>query len=90
MSDSVWQALIEALADGGVPDPHAALETLASCGVEVNDLSPGQVVDVVLSSPDSPLFGRGSYHGTYDGIPNCWFSSDGKVYAPDGSCVGGY
>ncbi|WP_433202651.1 hypothetical protein ACQP00_32725 [Dactylosporangium sp. CS-047395] len=35
-----------------------------------------------------PQFGSGGYHGDYNGVPGCWYSSDGYVYAPDGSRIG--
>jgi hypothetical protein len=35
-----------------------------------------------------PQFGSGGYHGTYNGVPNCWYSSDGYVYGPDGNRIG--
>jgi hypothetical protein len=38
--------------------------------------------------PRSPHFGTGGYHGEYNGLPGCWFSSDGYVYDPSGNRVG--
>ncbi|GAA3216894.1 hypothetical protein ACFO1B_15695 [Dactylosporangium siamense] len=35
-----------------------------------------------------PHFGSGGYYGDYNGVAGCWYSSDGYVYAPDGSRIG--
>ncbi|MBD0368893.1 MAG: hypothetical protein ICV53_22645 [Flavisolibacter sp.] len=35
---------------------------------------------------DEPKFG--GYSGSYSGINNCWYSSDGYVYDAAGNCVG--
>ncbi|MER6386715.1 hypothetical protein ACWDBD_31975 [Streptomyces sp. NPDC001118] len=43
------------------------------------------------AAPDPDVrFGSGGYSGSYDGIADCWFSSDGYVYAPDGTRVGAH
>ncbi|MFD0212008.1 hypothetical protein ACFVH9_23595 [Streptomyces hirsutus] len=96
MSDA-WDAFLDALSDIGVPHPVDALSALAGSGVDLEALTPAQVAEIIseLNGNAQPggaghdiRFGQGGYHGTYNGIPNCWFSSDGKVYAPDGTCVG--
>ncbi|MPY63688.1 hypothetical protein [Streptomyces spongiae] len=96
MTDA-WDAFLDALTDAGVSNPVDALSALAGSGVDLDALTPAQVAEIISElNGDSQSsdaghdvrFGKGGYHGTYNGIPNCWFSSDGKVYAADGTCVG--
>lgn len=37
-----------------------------------------------------PTLHFGGYSSDYDGIKNCWYSSDGRVYDPMGNCIGTY
>jgi hypothetical protein len=37
-----------------------------------------------------PPFGSGGYNGDYNGVPDCWYSSDGYVYGPDGQRIGAH
>ncbi|MEV5414297.1 hypothetical protein AB0K60_36360 [Thermopolyspora sp. NPDC052614] len=50
--------------------------------------TPGVPVEVDSGDVPEVRFGAGGYSGVYDGVPDCWFSSDGYVYAPDGTRIG--
>jgi hypothetical protein len=60
-------------------DPLPAQDWLPDAGQqEPGDLSPHFAGD------------GGGYSGDYNGVPGCWYSSDGYVYAPDGARIGAH
>lgn len=68
-------------------DPYA-IDTYYS-GTSTPDATGTGMPDGTGGSPEV-RFGSGGYSGSYDGISNCWFSSDGYVYAPDGTRIGAH
>ncbi|WP_370949828.1 hypothetical protein AB5J62_20095 [Amycolatopsis sp. cg5] len=54
-----------------------------------SDLHFGETEHPITTDVPDPSFNHpGGYHADYDGVADCWYSSDGYIYDSSGNQIG--